>query len=78
MRALKISAISFLNTVPLMWDFEHEPSQEIRENFEIEYTVPSLCAQALLEGTADIGIIPVITMAEIRGWWRCRISRSPR
>jgi chorismate dehydratase len=65
MRALKISAISFLNTVPLMWDFEHEPSRELRENFEIEYTVPSLCAQALREGTADIGIIPVITTATI-------------
>jgi chorismate dehydratase len=67
MRALKISAISFLNTVPLMWDFEHEPSPEVRENFEIEYTVPSLCAQALREGTADIGIIPVITTARIPG-----------
>ncbi len=67
MRALKISAISFLNTVPLMWDFEHAPSQEIRENFEIEYTLPSLCAQALREGTADIGIIPVITTAQIPG-----------
>jgi len=67
MRALKISAISFLNTVPLMWDFEHAPSQEIRENFEIEYTLPSLCAQALRAGTADIGIIPVITTAEIPG-----------
>jgi chorismate dehydratase len=65
MRALKISAISFLNTVPLMWDFEHEPSQEIRENFDLEYTVPSLCAQALRDGTADIGIIPVITTATI-------------
>jgi chorismate dehydratase len=67
MRALKISAISFLNTVPLMWDFEHEPSREIRENFEIAYTLPSLCAQALQAGTADIGIIPVITTAEIAG-----------
>ncbi len=67
MRALKISAISFLNTVPLMWDFEHAPSQEIRENFEIEYTLPSLCAQALCRGTADIGIIPVITTAQIPG-----------
>ena len=67
MRALKISAISFLNTVPLMWDFEHEPSQELRENFEIGYTVPSLCAQALREGAADIGIIPVITTAQIPG-----------
>ena len=67
MRALKISAISFLNTVPLMWDFEHAPSPEIRENFEIDYTLPSLCAQALREGTADIGIIPVITTAQIPG-----------
>ncbi len=67
MRALKISAISFLNTVPLMWDFEHEPSREIREGFEIEYTVPSVCAQSLRAGTADIGIIPVITTAQIPG-----------
>jgi chorismate dehydratase len=67
MRALKISAISFLNTVPLMWDFEHAPSSEIRENFEVSYTLPSLCAQALREGTADIGIIPVITTAQIPG-----------
>jgi chorismate dehydratase len=67
MRALKISAISFLNTAPLMWDFEHEPSREIRENFEVAYTLPSLCAQALQAGTADIGIIPVITTAQIAG-----------
>jgi chorismate dehydratase len=62
---LKISAISFLNTAPLMWDFEHEPSREIRENFSVDYTVPAQCAQALRAGDADIGIIPVITTAEI-------------
>src|ERR1700687_3771093 len=67
MRALKVSAISFLNTAPLMGDFEHEPTREIRENFEIEYTLPSLCAEALRTGEADIGIIPVITTAEIAG-----------
>lgn len=48
-----------------MWDFEHEPSQEIRENFEVEYTLPSQCAKKLGDGTADIGIIPVITTATI-------------
>jgi chorismate dehydratase len=67
MRPLKISAISFLNTAPLMWDFEH-PTPENRkllESFEIEYTVPSKCAQALMEGAADIGIIPSITFATI-------------
>jgi chorismate dehydratase len=69
MRPLRISAISFLNTAPLMWDFEH-PSDSNREalsHFEFAYTVPSLCAKALLEGTADIGIIPSITFATIPG-----------
>jgi chorismate dehydratase len=69
MRALKISAISFLNTAPLMWDFEshgeHRPAREIRENFVVDYTVPSQCAEALRTGEADIGIIPVITTATI-------------
>lgn len=67
MRPLKISAISFLNTAPLMWDFEH-PTSELRhvlDKFEFAYTVPSRCAQQLLEGSADIGIIPSITYATI-------------
>ena len=69
MRPLKISAISFLNTAPLMWDFEH-PTPETRnvlDKFEFSYTVPSQCAQELLDGTADIGIIPSITFATIPG-----------
>jgi len=48
-----------------MWGFERQPSDEIRANFEIEYTVPSECARALAEGRADIGIVPVITYASI-------------
>ena len=62
MSRLRISAISFLNTAPLMWDFEH--GERARE-FEISYTVPSRCAEALRTGAADIGIIPAITYATI-------------
>src|SRR3954464_3820873 len=69
MRRLKISAISFLNTAPLMWDFEHPTpeSRDVLDKFEFSYTVPSKCAQALQDGTADIGIIPSITFATIPG-----------
>ena len=67
MRPLRISAISFLNTAPLMWNFEHQPTAELTSNFEISYTVPSQCARALHEGTADIGIVPVITYTTIPG-----------
>jgi chorismate dehydratase len=66
MSPLRISAISFLNTAPLMWDFENgESAERLRQHFEISYTVPSHCAQQLSEGSADIGIIPVAAYTTI-------------
>jgi len=62
MSRLRISAISYLNTAPLMWDFEHGTAGE---NFEIVYTLPSRCAAELAGGTADIGIIPAAAYATI-------------
>jgi len=64
MRALRVSAISFLNTAPLMWDFERCDAGKV---FEISYTIPSACAAALAAGAADIGIIPAVTYAQIPG-----------
>ena len=66
MGQLRISAISFLNTVPLMWDFENGESEAaLREHFEFRYTIPSQCAEELLSGSADIGIIPVAAYTTI-------------
>jgi chorismate dehydratase len=68
MPLLRISAISFLNTAPLMWDFENgATAQRLREHFEIGYTIPSHCAEQLKEGSADIGIIPVAAYTTIPG-----------
>jgi chorismate dehydratase len=64
MRRLRISAISYLNTAPLMWDFEHG---EAGRAFDISYTLPSACARALEAGTADIGIIPAAAYVQVPG-----------
>ena len=61
---MRISAISYLNTAPLMWDFEHGAAGK---QFEITYTVPSRCAAELANATADIGIIPSFAYASIPG-----------
>jgi chorismate dehydratase len=67
MKRLRISAISYLNTAPLMWDFERADtgSSEARSAFDISYTIPSQCAASLREGSADIGIIPAAAYASI-------------
>ena len=45
-----------------MWDFEHGSAGS---EFEISYTIPSSCAGALRDGSADIGIIPAAAYATI-------------
>src|ERR1035438_2958562 len=64
MTRLRISAISYLNTAPLMWDFEHGQQGAA---FDVSYTVPSQCATELADGLADIGIIPAAAYASIPG-----------
>ena len=69
MRRLRISAISYLNTAPLMWDFEHGQPEDggAGHRFDIAYTLPSACARDLEAGTADIGIIPAAAYAQVPG-----------
>ncbi len=56
MSRLKISAISYLNTAPLMWDFEHAEAGAEISIFPTPSPRPA--PRLLRAGTADIGIIP--------------------
>ena len=64
MRKLRISAISYLNTAPLIWDFDNGAAGR---DFDISSTLPSDCDRSLGVGTADIGIIPAAAYAQIPG-----------
>lgn len=56
---LRISAVSFLNTTPLVWGLIHGPQAN---EAEVWFEVPSACAASVGAGLADVGIIPVIEM----------------
>jgi chorismate dehydratase len=58
----RISIVQYLNTAPLVWGFTHGP---LSGKYELSFTVPSQCAEALREGEADIAIIPVIEYQRI-------------
>jgi chorismate dehydratase len=62
MPKLRISIVQYLNTAPLVWGFTHGP---LRGRYELSFTVPSQCAEALRTGAADIAIIPAIEYARI-------------
>jgi chorismate dehydratase len=54
---LRISVVEYLNTAPLVRGFTHGP---LRGKYELSFTVPSECAEALRSAAADVAIIPAI------------------
>ena len=61
---IKISLVHFLNSAPLGWGFLHGP---YKEGFEVIPSAPSVCADQLAKGEADIGLIPSIEYQRIPG-----------
>jgi len=64
MKSLRISIVQYLNTAPLVRGFTHGP---LRGKYDLSFTVPSQCAEALRTGAVDIAIIPAIEYQRING-----------
>lgn len=62
MPKLRISIVKYLNTAPLVWGFTNGP---LTGKYDLSFTVPSQCAEALRTGAADIAIIPAIEYQRI-------------
>ena len=47
--------MSYLNTWPLVWGFRNGPQQGL---FDFRFDLPAICAAAVGNGEADIGLVP--------------------
>lgn len=48
-----------------MWDLEHPPlATTLAERYRIDWMLPSECADRLAAGTADIGLVPIASLAQ--------------
>lgn len=59
-QSLRVSAVSYLNTSPLVWGLLHGPQQGV---FDLRFELPSECADSLKAGACDVGHVPVIELA---------------
>ena len=51
-----------------MWDFEHPPhNTALAERYQIDWMLPSECADRLASGAADIGLVPIASLAGMPG-----------
>jgi len=62
LKKLRISVVQYLNTAPLVRGFTHGP---LLGKYDLSFTVPSQCAEALRSGAADVAIIPAIEYQRI-------------
>jgi len=62
LKKLRISVVQYFNTAPLVRGFTHGP---LRGKYDLSFTVPSQCAEALRGGAADVAIIPAIEYQRI-------------
>src|SRR5579883_796132 len=73
MPQLRVSVVEYLNTAPLVWGMLKGRE---RDRFELEFTLPSKCADDLRERKVDVGIIPAIEYQRIENVEMDTSSRS--
>lgn len=56
MEKIKISAVSYTNSIPFIYGIEQS---EVKNQIELSLDIPSDCAAKLIENKVDIGLIPV-------------------
>lgn len=62
MEKVKISVVSYLNSKPFIYGLENS---DINNKIDLQLDIPSVCAQKLLEGKVDIGLIPVAVIPQL-------------
>ena len=60
---IKVSAVSYLNTIPFIYGIERSKLNEV---ISLELDYPAVCAQKLINDSVDIALIPVVAITELK------------
>jgi chorismate dehydratase len=64
-KKIRISAVSYTNTKPFIYGIQHT---SIIDQIDLSLDIPSDCAQKLIDGKVDIGLIPVAAALNLPEW----------
>lgn len=66
MDKISVGAVSYLNTKPLLYGIVR--SKALLEQMELEIDYPSKIADMLVQGSLDVGLIPVAAIPQLKEW----------
>ena len=58
----RVSAISYLNTVPFVYGLQNHP---VSRHIDLEFSTPAKSAEKLIKGYTDISIVPVAVIPQV-------------
>ncbi len=64
MQKVKISSVSYLNSLPFIYGFEN--SSFLNGNIILSKDYPSICSSKLLSGEVDLGLIPAAEILKLK------------
>ncbi|MFB6458045.1 menaquinone biosynthetic enzyme MqnA/MqnD family protein [Chitinophaga sp. Hz27] len=62
-RKVKVAAVSYLNTKPLLFGFRNHP---VLEMMELSMDYPAKIAQQLIDGDVDVALVPVAIIPKLK------------
>jgi chorismate dehydratase len=67
LKKIKVGAVSYLNTKPLLYGIEH--SDELMQQVELIKDYPSKIAKQFLDGDFDVGLVPVTVIPNMNEYY---------
>lgn len=61
-KKIRVTAVSYLNTKPLLYGLFKSP---VAAELDLQLDIPSICAEKLRTGQADLGLVPVAILPEL-------------
>ena len=58
----KISAVSYLNTVPFIYGLKQS---KLMDTIDLQLNYPAICADKLINGEVDIALVPVVVIPQL-------------
>lgn len=63
MQKIKISVVSYLNSKPFIYGLN---KSALINDIDLQLDIPSVCAQKLIDGSVDVGLIPVAVIPKLK------------
>jgi len=66
LKKIKVGIVNYLNTAPLIFGLKNSP---VIDQIELIPDYPANLAKDLLDGSIDLGLVPVAVIPQLSQWW---------